>query len=84
MCAYTCTTVCAMLGCTVCPKLFLPFNFDSLPGSVCSNAIGHHLIEWENILCLLSCTCLQWLHAFTHVVHVVEPVHIGTFTMLHR
>ena len=49
MCVYTCTTACAMLGCTVCRKCFLLFDIDSPPVSVRYAATGHHLIEWEHI-----------------------------------
>ena len=58
MCAYTCITACAMLGCTVRAKLFLLFDIDSSPRSVRYAANGHHLTEWEHIMCFLSCTCL--------------------------
>ena len=53
MCAIACSTARAMLECTVYPNLFLPYDFDGLPGSVCYAAIGPHLVEWKNIMCFL-------------------------------
>ena len=66
------------------PNLFLLLEVYSLPRSVLYAANGHHYIQWGHFMCFLSRTSMWGLHAFIHVVHVVEPAHIGTVTMLLR